>query len=244
MSSEHPCLTNADPVSRIQPKLASQLKLLPVVELPPDYPYQIAPLPNGRFKIPYRLFSDRGPPCANLDVGIPGDMYLDLTLDAYALYGKTADGKWKRWSDTAAPLSSRGLWPQSEWIVNHPHLPNYALWVTITPSESKGMISWYRGPSSARQSRRVVYERGLAENTTAKSVETLQSEAAAILAYLLDGDASQSKVSGRETSSLKRAASPDTSGPKKKKAKSKPKEVQEAPVEDSDDDLGPFSIRF
>ncbi|KAJ7606688.1 hypothetical protein FB45DRAFT_1068360 [Roridomyces roridus] len=247
MSSEHPCLANTNPVSRIQPKITSKLKWLPVAELPPDYPWHIAPLSNGRFKIPYWLFSDCGPPSANLDVGTPGDVYLDLTPGAHALYGKTADGQWTRWSDTNASLGWKRQWPQSEWIVNHPHLPNRALWVTIALSGPNGTISWYRGTSSALQSRRAVYERGLAKDTTCKSVETIQSEAAAILVYLLDGGASKSKkVSERpsapEASSLKRAASPDVSGPKKKKAKSEPK--VEAPVEDSDDDLGPFSIRF
>ncbi|KAK7053690.1 hypothetical protein R3P38DRAFT_3171023 [Favolaschia claudopus] len=38
----------------------------------------------------------------NLDVGAEGDIYLDRTPGAYALYAKTNSG-WKRWVDTEVP---------------------------------------------------------------------------------------------------------------------------------------------
>lgn len=227
---QHPYAINPPPVSHVQPQLKAKLKEILVAVLPSQYPFHLEPV-KGRYRIPYFQFSDRGPPAEDLDVGTEGDVYLDLTPGAYNLYGKTANG-WQRWSDPNESLPSRkgpgGQWPDGDWVVKHPHLEDYALWVVLSRTgRTTGHISWYRGTSSARESRVTANKKGL-----------IRGDEATILAYVVDGQKpEEDRISPPEKLLLKRHGSPEASS-------SKMKYVEHEFSLNSDEELGPFSMRF
>ncbi|KAF7331115.1 hypothetical protein MVEN_02451800 [Mycena venus] len=117
------------PASAQQPGLSATIRYFTVTreKLISDYPYEISPSPSAKshidvFRIPYCEISGRGPPPADLTGSHLGDIYIDLSPERYAAYGKVADGTWKRWYD---PQPSHKT---EEVIVKHPHLKHRLLW--------------------------------------------------------------------------------------------------------------------
>jgi hypothetical protein len=121
---------NTTPKSRLQPTVAVELKSTQVeiaLNIPQNYPYKLTldgDKPN-RAKIPYYEWRGRGPPPG--DVGYPGDVYLDLTPGAYALYAYTL-GKWVKWV---------GPCVEKEEHIRHPHLMDRFL------GYSEKNVNWY-----------------------------------------------------------------------------------------------------
>ncbi|KAJ7476836.1 hypothetical protein B0H11DRAFT_2030872 [Mycena galericulata] len=232
---EHPCIINPRPVSHVQPKITSKTKEIVVHRLPGSYPYHLEAV-KGIYRIPYLQFSDHSPPAENLDVGTEGDVYLDLTPGAYALYGRTANG-WKRWVETSESLAS---WPDSDWLVKHPHLEDCALWVVPSKSISgTGSISWYKSVASAKQARTTVLKEGLITRRLKhpKSEEKVFVETANILKYVLGGVKGDNLIPPPAKLSLKHDLSPKTSSSRKKVK-------LEEPEFDEESEFGLFSVFF
>ncbi|KAJ7165686.1 hypothetical protein C8R43DRAFT_1165221 [Mycena crocata] len=217
---DHPCIIAPFSRSLVQPHIRITQKVIFVPTVPPDYPFQLPPPFKGKYRIPYLQLSGLGPP-TGLDVGTEGDIYLDLTRGLYGLYGRDTSG-WKRWSDTGEVLRV-GPWPEDNWIVRHPHLDNYALWVCM--KKDKGRISWYRNTTSAKQGRTSAKKAGLTRPSLLKlqNEEIKFEEASDILAHVLDGKKPDTDQDA--PSSLKRPTEPVESGSKTKKKKSQPTEV-------------------
>ncbi|KAJ7650993.1 hypothetical protein FB45DRAFT_889288 [Roridomyces roridus] len=215
---EHPCNMNPKPTSRVQPQIKVELKnFLAGNTLPTGYPYQLKPeVSNQRYRIPYFQFSDTRPPARNLDVGTAGDVYFDLTPGAYGLYGKTASG-WQRWFDPGEGLGNQ--WPDASWLVRHPHITDRALWAVPSKTHAgtgHGSISWFRGPSSAREGRSTARQRGIVSRDlqTKKEKEKL-GEASKVLEYVLS-ERVEAGSGASGSSPAKRSSSANETRPKKK----------------------------
>ncbi|KAJ7062772.1 hypothetical protein C8F01DRAFT_1281779 [Mycena amicta] len=152
----HPSRINPNPPVG-QPCLRVQLKELVVAqnELSADYPYILRRSHRGAFRIPYFEFHGIGPPC-DCDIGgSVGDVYVDVTESAGALYGHTKDG-WHRWrlesevDDQVLELRPfiEGLVDQSRHKfshVVHPFAPSYSLGVDVQHG-----VRWIQLASNAR----------------------------------------------------------------------------------------------
>ncbi|KAJ7983184.1 hypothetical protein DFH06DRAFT_1172605 [Mycena polygramma] len=186
---DHPHLIDA---STVHPHLAVKLKSFTVHDLPASYPFRLQST-NASYRVPYLEVSGMGPPTAELDVGLEGDVYLDLTPGGYALYGKVATG-WKRWGDTGEKGLSGTEWPDADWVVRHPQLEDRALWVAFSRA-GKGSIGWRKGPSAAREARTMAYKLGLVKKNVlpvSKSEDIMNGEAANVLEFILEGEGLQS----------------------------------------------------
>ncbi|KAJ7775655.1 hypothetical protein DFH07DRAFT_1056810 [Mycena maculata] len=217
---EHPCFTNPHPVSRIQPHITSTQKEITVPALPARYPYHLE-LVNGSYRIPYLQFLGRGPPTENLDVGTPGDVYLDLTPGAFALYGKTATG-WQRWYDSGDTFQGN-KWPDADWVVKHPHLDDFGLWVTFSQTDGEpGHIRWYKGTGSPKNARSMALKLGVSKKSRFKvNGDQKVVESSAVLEYVFGGRKLERDLTSGSSSmtlkmSLKRERSPVVSSPSKK----------------------------
>jgi hypothetical protein len=60
------------------------------------------------------------------DIGHPGDVWIDLTPDKFALYAKVG-ADWKKWP---------GLFAHDDSLIVHPHVPTRVLWCT------KRCVTW------------------------------------------------------------------------------------------------------
>ncbi|KAJ6473123.1 hypothetical protein C8R45DRAFT_936156 [Mycena sanguinolenta] len=234
---QHPCFTNPKPVSDVQPQISVKRNGFRVRDLPPSYPYEIHEN-NKSYRIPFFEFSGLGAPTSDLDVGTEGDVYLDLTPGRYALYGKAASG-WKRWMDTGETIGVS--WPNSDWLVKHPHFEDYALWISLGEADrprSQRHIGWFK-VGTVKAQRRVINKLGLVgmqklkvkKGVPMKSEYTMQYEAHKILEYVL-GDKYLDSIPPK--GSAKRQGSPLMLDVAKKR-----KEDSSTPL-----DLGPFSMRF
>ncbi|KAJ7166091.1 hypothetical protein C8R46DRAFT_1097052, partial [Mycena filopes] len=206
---EHPCVLNPRPTSLMRPKISVKLKGFVLRTLPTSYPFRLQHTDDGAYHVPYHQFSDVGPP--TLDVGTAGDIYLDLTPGAYGLYGRTDFG-WKRWRDTGERLQSE--WPVGGWLVRHPHLESYVLWVRFPKDgeASAGNVCWYGSTSSAKAAR-----------AAAKKLGVVNAESA-ILERALGPSSASSVPTLARTISLKREASPLLGEPTKKVKQEEPEE--------------------
>ncbi|KAJ7683839.1 hypothetical protein B0H17DRAFT_1204831 [Mycena rosella] len=210
---EHPCVENPQPVSLVQTLIASSVKSLIISTLPPSYPYRLEPEKDW-YRVPYFQFTTRGPPAEGLDVGGPGDIFLDT--ERPALYGRTSTG-WERWSDMGETMRG-GEWPDSNWVVKHPHLENYALWVNFGKKDgASGHVCWYKGTSSALTARTTARKKGLVTKSLLKSKieQNRFADASNILAHIISGMKLDPEPSP-STLSSKREASPSPSQPRKK----------------------------
>jgi hypothetical protein len=85
--------------------------------LPKDYPFTVektarrAENREPNFHIPFFEFRGQGPPAP--EIGYNGDLYFDITPNAYALYAKSNTG-WHRWSVPRAP------WEGAHTLIPHP----------------------------------------------------------------------------------------------------------------------------
>ncbi|KAJ7661432.1 hypothetical protein DFH06DRAFT_1325724 [Mycena polygramma] len=114
---QHPCYQNPHPASRLKPEVTFTLKYIKMCtdKIPANYPYALPPI-DGLYRntglyeflpVPFFEFCGTGAPPA--DIGTPGDVYIDLTPGAHALYSKSEED-WARW---AGPASLDSL--------SHPH---------------------------------------------------------------------------------------------------------------------------
>lgn len=93
---------------------------------PRMFKVESASITNNRFFTPdgsgkcvtYSIINGVGEPSA--DLGLIGDIYLDLTPDHYQLYGKSNHG-WVIWS-TAGEIAN---------LVTHPQYPELILWCSV-----------------------------------------------------------------------------------------------------------------
>ncbi|KAJ7124466.1 hypothetical protein C8R44DRAFT_875497 [Mycena epipterygia] len=113
----HPCNENPHPKSKLKPETTSTIQYIKmrVLSIPGNYPYLTPDIP-GLYRnegiheyLPIPFFEFRGLGTPPSDVGSPGDVYIDLTPSACALYSK-AEEDWSRW---AGPASTDTL--------SHPH---------------------------------------------------------------------------------------------------------------------------
>ncbi|KAJ7499900.1 hypothetical protein FB451DRAFT_47326 [Mycena latifolia] len=134
----HPCFRGDPlPASAEQPDITTKLRYFIVDSHISNYLYDIAPSPGKLphvvcYHVPFYQVSGRGPPPADLTGANLGDVYIDISPSQHGLYGKVADGSWKRWYDPQP-------WDKTdENIVRHPHFASRKLWCS-----SACGISWY-----------------------------------------------------------------------------------------------------
>lgn len=147
----HPCnRSSKHPSSLIQPSITCELKTFVVETLPAGYPYetyQPSQKTYTKYHIPFFQFSGRGPP--PLDVGHPGDIFIDSTPGANALYMRSSTD-WVLWSDPH-PDDRRVT---TSLLICHPAFVNEHegryLWCS-----NKSIFSWY-SLSTIENSRRLV----------------------------------------------------------------------------------------
>jgi hypothetical protein len=97
---------NPPPKSKIQPSVIADLKTFHAHIIPDDYPFRLDP--DRPTVVPFFEWRGRGAPPN--DIGYPGDVYLDLTPDHFALYAYTTT--WVKWV---------GPRVQKEQLIAHPH---------------------------------------------------------------------------------------------------------------------------
>ncbi|KAF8130044.1 hypothetical protein K438DRAFT_863810 [Mycena galopus ATCC 62051] len=117
---QHPCYRNPSPSSRLKPGITSSLKYMKMVNnaVPANYPYALPPVEGLLYGhkasvhqyLPVPFFEFRGAGAPPADLGTPGDVYINLTPTAHALYCK-AEEDWARWAPGAA----------AEQLLCHPH---------------------------------------------------------------------------------------------------------------------------
>ncbi|KAJ7476839.1 hypothetical protein B0H11DRAFT_1302026 [Mycena galericulata] len=173
----HPCLPgNPLPSSAQQPGLTATIRhfMVTLESLVSDYPYEVSPSPGKAahkqfYHIPYYEISGIGPPPADLAGSIAGDIYLDLSPEQYAAYGRIADGSWKRWFDP------QPLHKIDDIIVKHPHFRSRLMWC----SDASGMSWFVKTTVSSNQER--ARERGVVAQDVRKTEETRWREASALI---------------------------------------------------------------
>ncbi|KAJ7740536.1 hypothetical protein B0H16DRAFT_54119 [Mycena metata] len=110
----HPCDQNPNPKSLVKPETTFSVRhiKMSVLSIDANYPYTLSPIegifPNkgdsyAFIPVPYFEFCGLGAPPA--DVGTPGDVYIDTTPGAQALYSKSEED-WTRWVCPASGLPS------------------------------------------------------------------------------------------------------------------------------------------
>jgi hypothetical protein len=126
---QHPCLTNPNPKSAIQPDLIVLPRTFQHRHLSKhkkNYPYD---LETSEFTVHFFEFRGYGSPPT--DVGTPGDIYIDMTLDDYALYAMVTPSSWKQWDGHRRTYS---FITGKDWFsfigIDHPVLQERMLWVT------------------------------------------------------------------------------------------------------------------
>ncbi|KAF7333054.1 hypothetical protein MVEN_02412000 [Mycena venus] len=124
----HPCYKNPNPRSRLMPDITFTLKYMKMCAntIPQNYPYEL-PAIEGFVKLHVPFFEFRGHGAPPVDIGTPGDVYIDLTPSAYALYCKCEED-WAKWAGPAAALSE---------VLAHPHFADCreARFVNFHPEE-------------------------------------------------------------------------------------------------------------
>jgi hypothetical protein len=180
------------PTSEQQPALTATVRYFTInrEKLVSDYPYEISPSAGKKahvevFRIPYCEISGLGPPPADLRNSHLGDIYVDLSPAQYAVYGRVADGTWKRWYDPQPFHKTEAA------IVKHPHFRHRLLWC----SDAVG-ISWFVSTTVHSNQERAKLK-GLVSADVDKTEETKWREAAAIIGIALgekDGSASGARA--------------------------------------------------
>lgn len=128
---QHPCLTNPNPKSSIQPGIIVHHRTFQHRHLSKhkkNHPYD---LETEKFTVHFFEFRGYGTPPS--DVGTPGDIYIDMTLDAYALYAMVLPNSWKRWGGHRQTWSYRNNGKDQYLLIrdiDHPVLEGRMLWVT------------------------------------------------------------------------------------------------------------------
>ncbi|KAJ7605853.1 hypothetical protein DFH06DRAFT_1310064 [Mycena polygramma] len=106
---------------------------------PHTFPFHLELQPEqNRYNVRFLEFrSHSDPPHDN---GNPGDIWLNVSPAAYALFALSAQREWVRWAGPGATLDPDG----GAQVVLHPYLPLYVLWCTIKQA------SWYHRDKLAR----------------------------------------------------------------------------------------------
>ncbi|KAK7053730.1 hypothetical protein R3P38DRAFT_2851792 [Favolaschia claudopus] len=122
-SPQHPCYKNRDPKSQLNPTLKCNLKYIKmdVASIPDGYPYALHAIEALNYG-------------QNADIGTPGDAYIDLELNAHALYAKL-EVTWAKWPGPEADLSQQLV---------HPHLlndDNRGRFVSLLPEKGVEWVS-------------------------------------------------------------------------------------------------------
>ncbi|KAF7333057.1 hypothetical protein MVEN_02412300 [Mycena venus] len=134
----HPCYKNPNPRSRLKPETTFTLKYIKMCShtIPANYPYALFAIAGLYAEkgsvyeyLPVPFFEFRGYGAPPADVGTPGDVYIDLTPGAHALYSRSEED-WARWAGPAAPE-----------MLGHPHFFDYkqSRYVNFHPEEG---IEW------------------------------------------------------------------------------------------------------
>ncbi|KAJ7124450.1 hypothetical protein C8R44DRAFT_734931 [Mycena epipterygia] len=171
----HPCFRGDPlPASAQQPDLATEVRSFMLDRQPLDYQYDITPVPGKKarvlcYHVPFYQISGLGPPPDDLTGANPGDVYIDLTPNHFALYGKVADGSWKRWFDPQPGEKT------DENSVKHPHFRSRKLWC----STANG-VSWFVWGTVRRNQDRA-RERKLVSQSVFKDQEMRWREASVLI---------------------------------------------------------------
>ncbi|KAF7291774.1 hypothetical protein HMN09_01237000 [Mycena chlorophos] len=191
--SPHPSKSEPPPFSATQPNLDVLKRELVVAQnaLCKNYAYILVRTHGGAFRMPYYEIRGWGPPRAAEIVGCrPGDVYIDTTPGAGALYGHTEAG-WRRWRIEAEKVGVGGeeglelheYDPERELVrsksttfspVLHPFASGYSLGIEALDDGTRG-IGWIEDASTARLS--FPFERGVvvrAEDLRGAESEALQ----------------------------------------------------------------------
>nr|GAT50178.1 predicted protein [Mycena chlorophos] len=192
--SPHPSKSEPPPFSATQPNLDVRKRELVVAQnaLCRNYAYILVRTHGGAFRMPYYEIRGWGPPRAAEILGSrPGDVYIDTTPGAGALYGHTEAG-WRRWRIEAERVGVGGeeglelheYDPERDLVrsksttfspVLHPFVSGYSLGVEALDDGTRG-IGWIDDASTARLS--FPFERGVvvrAEDLRGAESEALQN---------------------------------------------------------------------
>ncbi|KAJ7210638.1 hypothetical protein B0H12DRAFT_1157423 [Mycena haematopus] len=98
---QHPCYRNSAPKSTLKPDTTFTLKYMKMnaETIPARYPYAL-PAIEGLYStlyLPVPFFEFRGAGAPPADLGTQGDVYINVTPGAHALYAKCEED-WARWS--------------------------------------------------------------------------------------------------------------------------------------------------
>ncbi|KAJ6626338.1 hypothetical protein B0H10DRAFT_534268 [Mycena sp. CBHHK59/15] len=104
MPVPHPCFVDPNPYSTLKPHTTATVKCFRVSKVPAHYPYTTIPVVKvypkqgldtfQQVNVPF--FEFRGHARPPIDVGNPGDAYIDLNPASHALYSRT-ETQWVRW---------------------------------------------------------------------------------------------------------------------------------------------------
>ncbi|KAJ7740561.1 hypothetical protein B0H16DRAFT_54303 [Mycena metata] len=201
----HPCLRGILPASETQRGLIAKPCHFTINNKNhiSDYPYDINPFqgkwhsPKSNYEqyhVSYCKISGRGPPPADLTNATPGDIYIDLSPEAYAVYGKVAASEsgsaWKRWFDPQPKLRDDAV------MVKHPYFHNRVLWCSPTSG-----INWFAADAVRPIQDRAVEAR-LVSTIAGKTEATKWKEAAAVIGMSLNpsrGKGSRPRVQARRS---------------------------------------------
>ncbi|KAJ7476844.1 hypothetical protein B0H11DRAFT_1302116 [Mycena galericulata] len=178
----HPCYADPSPKSALKPDTTFTLRYIKLrpETIPPNYPYQ-TPLIPGLFAnkgvhehVPIPFFEFRGAGAPPLDIGTPGDAYIDTAAPACALYTR-AEEEWMQWAGPAAPE-----------LFTHPHFVDCrtARHIWFHPRDG---VEWISGVSVKRRRDALRAEGVLTAAHTPEDREAGLALAAEIIANYLAG---------------------------------------------------------
>ncbi|KAJ6506295.1 hypothetical protein C8R47DRAFT_1101797, partial [Mycena vitilis] len=110
---------------------------------PATFPFHLELAPGQtRYTIRFLEFRARADPPkhdSEPDIGNPGDVWLNVSPAAYAVFAMSKRRAWVRWAGPAPALQAGGVGRKEgeAQVITHPYLPLYALWCTLKQA------SWY-----------------------------------------------------------------------------------------------------
>ncbi|KAJ6544338.1 hypothetical protein B0H19DRAFT_1380620 [Mycena capillaripes] len=188
-AAPHPCYQNPRPTSMLKPETTFTLKYIKMAsdKVPANYPYALPPV-DGLYRnvgllefLPVPFFEFRGPGAPPADVGTPGDVYIDLTPNAHALYSKSEED-WTRWAGPAAIE-----------MPSHPHFVDggRARYLWFHPQQG---VEWVCARTIMRR-QQVLRTAGLLKAVHTASAQSSLDLASMILGKYLTGSAPQPRAS-------------------------------------------------
>src|ERR1700734_868863 len=182
--------------------------------VPLSYPYDVQTSPT-KTRIPFCELRGNGPP--PLDIGHPGDIYLDLAKPSdYALYSKGISS-WARWpGPDPNPLLPAA--PPAKDLISHPHFEDPArfLWCNGV------VISWYARNSIGKMRGKMRTEGLFGDKDCVPSENEACQLGSAFIRKMIDNERRNEMRLRREVEKRSLPSTPEEdacTGPENKKAK-------------------------